>query len=348
MFRPGELSASEAQRLNELDEQVTRLTRMTAAPPLAVTFQGGTPLLSANLIPRILAKITGHLSIDESDDSTTTGTSDCRYSWVEVRVFGTDASDGEGVCGAIEIEGGRKGFTNSYPAVSIANDSSVVTGTIVEMWLAPDGSHWRFTVGGGGGANTDWFDVEVELREDNCGRFHIGTSKPLACTRLYRAVQVQQETQALSGPTAVNSAGCYELVPDGRVWEGNDWVLEVNGHAIADGTRVLIRYDGTITLPTGGTLPDSITPDPDLPAGTQINVWLAYYNERDPTCFMRVMHKLDGDGGCRQCFGFLAISGSFYATDVDNVPCVKGAVCRDLASDTSDDHICVRTTAEDG
>lgn len=48
MFKPGELTAAEARRLNELERKVEALSRMTAAAPLSITRNAGIPSIRVN------------------------------------------------------------------------------------------------------------------------------------------------------------------------------------------------------------------------------------------------------------------------------------------------------------
>lgn len=142
---PGLLSPATAARLSEL---LTKLERGVDGRPqngenLDAIVRGGVTISNPRITPRLVAKITGHEWERSSYSSGSYSPDDCRYSWVEWEV----ASDN---CAGREVPGGRAGWVDRFPAVEISGQTDVQEGAIVEMWLSPDATHWRFTPGGSG------------------------------------------------------------------------------------------------------------------------------------------------------------------------------------------------------
>lgn len=156
---PGPLSASNAKLLSDLLTRMENNSRVKGVAPILVQQSGNGPtLISSNIAPRMLIRLTGHEPFGEYDSGHSGAPPgynpdsadyddlypDCRYSWYEVDIDPT-------TCGYIEVRGGRRGWVDRFPAVAIDGSKNLQEGTVVEAWLAPSGSHWRFSPGGGGG-----------------------------------------------------------------------------------------------------------------------------------------------------------------------------------------------------
>lgn len=168
---PGPLSPGNAARLTSLLQSLSNVQKIRAAPPLAVRMDGGIPIISTNDPPRILIQISGHEPFGEYDSSYPEAPPgynpdsadyydqypDCRYSWFEVDVDPT-------VCGYAPVPGGRRGWVDKFPAVPIDTNDALADGMVVEAWLAPSGTHWRFQPPGDNSATIDITVIDcVEL-----------------------------------------------------------------------------------------------------------------------------------------------------------------------------------------
>lgn len=154
---PGLLSPATAARLSDL---LTKLERGLDGRPstgenVDVATRGGVTITNPRIVPRIIAKITGNDW--ENGGGYSSGSyspDDCRYSWIEWEV-------GPDRCSGAEVPGGRRGYVDRFPAVEISGNTEVEDDVIVEMWLSPDGTHWRFTPGGAGTVIGDGLILDV-------------------------------------------------------------------------------------------------------------------------------------------------------------------------------------------
>jgi hypothetical protein len=124
------------------------LLNLRTGPPLTFTMTNGTPMIGMSGKHRLIAKLTGHdfssdTSAMPSGDYYTTD-DDCRYSWIEQDMTAT------GTCGTTDQPGGHRGFVDKMPAIDLNGVTDLDDGTVVELFLAPQGDHYRFSSPGGG------------------------------------------------------------------------------------------------------------------------------------------------------------------------------------------------------
>jgi hypothetical protein len=285
-FTPGQLSVSDAEALNDLARRLEAVERTGVAAPLTLTDAAGHRVLGVDVPPRLTATITGRLNQFGGAGGGSAGSdAGCLYSWREC-VTGVNACD----CSA--LPGGRAGFVDFLPARAIDGGFDVAPGTTVELWLASSRDHYLFARGGGGGGSFAGFDVVLSLVDEDCDQSGLGV--PITASPTYQAVQV------ISNPTV---GGAFIAHPSGRTWNGvTDRVFEANGRLVNPGTRAII-YDGGIVTPA---------------EGPSFRQWVFYYNERDPTLWIRIITDQvveSDDGQCRQCFVYLAAAGSLTTNE---------------------------------
>lgn len=155
--------------------------------------------------------------------------------------------------------------------------------------------------GGSGGGAFDGYEAVVFPVDEDCEIDSLGT--PITVTPTYSAVQI------MSHPGV---GGAFIDHPSGRVWNGvADRVFEANGRVVNPGTRVILYYAGQVNHDSmDGTF-------------TTFRQWIFYYNERDPTCLVRVVNDLTaGDDECSECYTYLAFPGQLITNVPTGAPCV--------------------------
>lgn len=153
---PGPLSPKTAALLTQLLTRLEGLTNIKGVAPITVQqSNSGPPIISSTAAPRKLLQLLGHEPFGEYDSAHPDGPPgynpdssdeydvypDCKYSWVEVDFD-------PATCSYVPITNAARGYVDQYPAVAIDGSSEIGDGTVVEAWLAPSGSHWRFSPGG--------------------------------------------------------------------------------------------------------------------------------------------------------------------------------------------------------
>ena len=158
----GPLSPQNARRLSELLRQLQAQTEFKGSGAMGTAKVGASRVITNHTPRRILMQLTGHEPWGEYDSAYPDAPpgynpdsgdyyedySGCRYSWFEVDI-NPDS------CGYAAVEDGERGWVDRFPAVAVDANDSLPDGTIVEAWLAPSGTHWRFVPGGAGGGGDD-------------------------------------------------------------------------------------------------------------------------------------------------------------------------------------------------
>jgi len=154
---------------------------------------------------------------------------------------------------------------------------------------------------GGSGGTFDGYEGVVFPVDEDCDLDPLGG--PVTVGPTYSG------TQIISSSTIGNA---FVAHPSGRTWDGsNDRLFEANGRVVNPGTRVILYYAGQVNHDNmDGTF-------------TTFRQWIFYYNERDPTCLVRVVNDLSaGENECSECYTYLAFPGQLITNEPTGAPCV--------------------------
>lgn len=147
----------------------------------------------------------------------------------------------------------------------------------------------------GGASGSDGIEAVVFPVDEDCSIDPFGN--PVTVSPTYSGVHIVSHNEI---------GGAFDAHSDGRTWDGvSDRIFEANGRLVNPGTRVILYYVGTVTH------------DNMDATFTTFRQWVFYYNERDPTVWVRVMtDTVVNESECSECFVYIGFPGQL----VENEP----------------------------